>query len=184
MKINKYVFTAITVLITVLFLFGLIISIRQVQQKGPMQSENKQTQRDGATLRLTMTSEKRHVGNVVKIAVTTNTTQDISATDIVLMYDPEYLSFNQDGLVSAEYSIARVLPGSDTLVISLLKKDNASMNKSADTNMVIIPFTLLKKGMTSIKPLLSKTDMTSTLLFGTSTKNQLSNVIPLQLSIQ
>jgi len=184
MKINKHVFTAVIILISILFLFGLIISIHYVQQKGPTQTNEKQQNEFGTWLKLSIPSKKLHVGNTIKVAVTTNATQAVSATDIVLTYDPLYLSFNQDGLVSADYSIVRVLPGSDTLVISLLKKNTIPTDKSTDAHIVTIPFTLLKKGTTSLKPLLSNTGMTSTLLFGTNTKNQLSKVLPIQLSIQ
>ncbi|MCR4330144.1 MAG: cohesin domain-containing protein [Candidatus Roizmanbacteria bacterium] len=184
MKINKHIFTAIVVLITTLFLFGLVISIRYVQQKEPVQSESKQINRTGTTLKVTIPSAKLQVGTTIKVTVSTDATYDISATDIVLTYDPVFLAFNQDGLVSADYTVVRVLPGSDTLVISLLNKDDAATTKSQNNNIVTIPFTLLKKGVTSIKPLLSETGMTSTLLFGSSTKNQLSRVLPLQLTIQ
>lgn len=174
----------IIVLMTVLFVVGLIISTRFVHQNENAQTQkNQDKQQIGVTLKLTASSKQIVVGDSLEIIVSVDTAQNISASDIVLAYDPTFLAFDQDKLTSKEYSIVRVLPGNGTLIISLLENENIS-DRTTNNDIVTIPFTLLKKGSTTIKPVLSDTGTTSTLLFGNDTKNQLSRVLPLKLLVR
>src|SRR3989344_6516 len=181
MKINKVHFTMIIAFMTVLFIVGLIISTRFVHKNEPVQTQkNQDKQQINATLKLTVSNKQIRVGDTLKIVVSVDTAQNISASDIVLAYDPTFLEFDQEKLISKTYSIVRVLSENGTLIISLLENENLSGKTPRNNDIVTIPFTLLKKGNTTIKPVLSDVGTTSTLLFGNDTKNQLSHVLPLE----
>lgn len=158
--------------------------MRTLYKSDSTQTQTTQKMKTGTGLSLLVDSPTIHVGDTVRITVNADGVKEpVSASDIVLRYDTTRLSFVKATAVSSSFSVVRIISDKGMLVISGIDDESTTQSIVSKKGLINVEFSVLQKGEIIIKPVLSDTGITSTLLYNTSTKNQLMQVTNLTLSV-